>query len=67
MSDKLVPRKDPGSRVVNALKTDGVTAGITAATIIGASVIPVFGWAVGLVGGGYLLYRSVNRGLKKDD
>lgn len=64
MSNQLVPRKDPGSRVVNALKTDGVTAGVTALTVIGATVVPVFGWAVGLAGGGFLLVRAVRRGLR---
>jgi len=67
MSKSLVPQKDKASRVTNAVKTDLGTAGIVIATAVGYTMIPVFGWAVGIAGTGYLLYRSVKRGLKNDE
>ena len=64
MSKSLVPKNDPGSGVVDAVKTDLVTAGITVATVAGVTLIPVFGWAVGVAGGVYLVYRAAKRGVR---
>ena len=65
MSNSLVPKKDAGSNVVNAVVHDGVTVGVTVATIVVYSMVPVFGWAVLLAGGGYVGYRAIKNGLKK--
>lgn len=58
-------KKPTAEGVVDALKTDGVTAGIAAVTVVGVVTVPVFGWAVGVVGGACLAYRAVKRGLKR--
>lgn len=63
MSDLV--KKDAGSRVVENVVHDGVTAGVAVATIVVYGMLPVFGWAVLLAGGGYIGYRAVKRGLKK--
>lgn len=64
MSKSLVTKKDAGSGVVESVVHDGVTVGVTVATVIVYSMIPVFGWAVLLAGGGYVGYRAVKKGLK---
>lgn len=58
-------KKQGAEGVVQALKTDGVTAGIAAVTVVAVAALPVFGWAAGIVGGACLAYRAVKRGLKR--
>lgn len=67
MSNKLVKRKDPGTRVVDAVVTDGVTAAVTVGTVLAVYAIPVFGWLAGVAGVGYLGYRAVRRGLNEGE
>jgi len=65
MSKSLVPKKDAGSGVVDEAVNTGVVAGVTIATVVAYSVIPVVGWVAPIVGGGYLLIRAFKRGVSR--
>lgn len=66
MSKSLVPRDpDPASGILNSVGHDATQAGIVIGTIVVHAMVPVFGWAVLLAGGGVFAYRAVKRGLKK--
>ena len=64
MSGELVPRKDPGSRVIREMLDTAHVGGVTGVAIALTVGVPGFGWMFGAIGACYLGYRAFKRGIK---